>query len=273
ESRLQQLGCLVLSLGAAMRRRDFVSAIITSVAGWPLLARAQQPTTPVSPVLGQPAVDEFMAKELFGVAHPDQLLSFPYTLNPATQKVMKGGSEVPYQVDGSKIIVRATGGIAPNSSHTWSIASGARSAPTQVSVIDGGTYWQIDNTLTAVRIAKAIPITTPAKLVPEQNTPLEEWARIDAPAHVLAPIQGIRHRDGTWTGTGPNYLFTGQQWDPNWVARPVNFPATSATVEVLENGPLRAKIRVSYTAVRGMVGFYPNPGQWQPASLNGFYVF
>ena len=99
-----------------MRRRDFVKAIIASAAGWPLLARAQQPTTPVSPVLGQPAVDAFMAEELFGVAHPDQLLSFPGALNPATQKLMKGGSEVPYQVDGSKIIVRAEGGIAANSS-------------------------------------------------------------------------------------------------------------------------------------------------------------
>ena len=114
--RFEPLRYLVLSLGAAMRRRDFVKAIITSAAGWPLLARARQPTTPVSPVLGQPAVDAFMAEELFWVAHPEQLLSFSGTLNPATQKLMKGGSEVPYQVDGSKIIVRAEGGIAANSS-------------------------------------------------------------------------------------------------------------------------------------------------------------
>ena len=140
-----------------MRRRDFVKAIITSAAGWPLLARAQQPTTPVSPVLGQPAVDAFMAEELFGVTHPDQLLSFPCTLNPATQKVMKDGSEVPYQVDGSKTIVRAEGGITPNSSHIWIIAPGARSAAAQVSVTDGGTYYQIDNGLTAVRVRQNDP--------------------------------------------------------------------------------------------------------------------
>ena len=123
-----------------MRRRDFVKAIITSAAGWPLLARAQQPTTPVSPVVGQPAVDEFMAEELFGVAHPDQLLAFSGVLNPATQKLMKDGIEVPYQVDGSKIIVRMDGGIAANGNHVWWISPGARSAAAQVSVTDGGTY-------------------------------------------------------------------------------------------------------------------------------------
>ena len=153
-----------------MRRRDFVKAIIGSAVGWPLLARAQQPTTPVSPVLGQPAVDAFMAEELFGVAHPDQLLMFPGALNPATQKLMKGGSEVPYQVDGSKIIVRAEGGIAANSSHIWVIASGARAAASQVSVTDGGTYYQIDNGLIAVRAPKTIPVDTPAVLMTDAGS-------------------------------------------------------------------------------------------------------
>ena len=144
-----------------MRRRDFIKTIIASAAGWPLLARALQPTTPVSPVLGQPTTGAFMADELFGIAHPDQLLSFPRTLNPAAQKLMKGGSEVPYQVDGSKIIVRAEGGIAANSSHVWTIATGARSASAQVTVSDGGTYYEVDNGLVAFRTPKTIAVGSP----------------------------------------------------------------------------------------------------------------
>ena len=88
---------------------------------------------------------------------------------------MKGGSEVPYQVDGSKTLVRAEGGIAANSTHVWMTVSGARAAAAQVSVIDGGTYWQIDNTLTAVRVPKTIPVTTPAVIVPDAGVPEEGW--------------------------------------------------------------------------------------------------
>jgi hypothetical protein len=240
-----------------MRRRDFVKAIIASAAGWPLSARAKQPTTkPVSPVLGQAAVDAFMAEELFGVAHPDQLLSFPGTLNPATQKLMKGGSEVSYQVDGSNIIVRAIGGIAAGSTHIWTIKPGARSVSSQVSVTDGGTYYQIENTLIAVRAPKSIPVPIAATWTTQGQ------GIIFPPSQVLAPIQGIRHRDGTWTGLGPNYLYFSStiaysSMGPphNMVRDKMNFPCTQdGTVEILENGPLRAKIRMTYWGLRGSLG-------------------
>ena len=257
ESRFEPLRCLVLSLGAAMRRRDFVKAIITSAAGWPLLARAQQRTTPVSPVLGQPTMNGIIVEELFGVSHPDQILTLSAALNPASQKLMKDGTEVSYQVDGSKILVRAEGGVAANSIHIWWITPGARSAPSQVSVIDGGTYYEVDNGLIAFRTPKTIPVSPPAELGNQQDGPRADM--VYAPSQILGPIQGIRHRDGTWTGTGPNYLICGH-WPFHQVSRcrlgtvywtieadKTNFPATSATVTVLESGPLRAKIRVHTT--------------------------
>jgi hypothetical protein len=241
-----------------MRRRDFVKAIITSAAGWPLLTRAQQRTTPVSPVLGQPTMDGIIVKELFGVSHPDQILMLSATLNPATQKLMKDGTEVSYQVDGSKILVRAAGGIAANSTHVWTIAPGARSAAAQVTVTDGGTYYEIDNGIIAFRTPKTISVSGAVWA----TTDVDE-NRIWTPNTVLGPIQGIRHIDGTWTGTGPNYVYSGQTWTVHTMPptgsyeESPNYPATSATVTVLENGPLRAKIKVAYVALRPAQGGIP----------------
>jgi hypothetical protein len=264
-----------------MRRRDFVKAIITSAAGWPLPTRAQQRTTPVSPVLGQPTMDGIIVKELFGVSHPDQILMLSAALNPATQKLMKDGTEVSYQVDGSKILVRSAGGIAANSTHVWTIAPGARSAAAQVSVTDGGTYYEIDNGLVAFRTPKTIPITTPANLWPD-DPPLQRTF-VYAPDQVLAPIQGIRHRDGTWTGTGPNYLYSGVTphrltTNPTWGPEEIltsNFPAVSAVVDVRESGPLRAKIRISYTAARPAWGAFSG-SDWNqasyPSDTGGYFI-
>jgi hypothetical protein len=255
-----------------MRRRDFVKAIIAAAAGWPFLARAQQPTRPVSPVLGHPEGAAFMAEELFGVAHPDHLLMFPGALNPATQKLMKSGSEVPYQVDGSKIIVRAEGGVAANSRHAWTIASGAASATSQVTVTDGGTYYEMDNGVVAVRTPKTIAVGTPVIMSADPHE-----LRCYAPTQVLSPIQGIRHRDGTWTGIGPNYLYSGAYWHSktpppgDWTHGQSNFPATAATVEVLENGPLRAKIKVSYVAVRQMWLAGYDYDHASPVSNDGYF--
>ena len=75
-----------------------------------------------------------------------------------------------------------------------------------------------------------------------------------SPTAMLAPIQEFRHRDGTWTATGPVYLMEWQGWHPGGLG-PHNWPATApATVEIIENGPLRAKVRVHYVGLRQ--GYY-----------------
>src|SRR5262249_9217200 len=124
--------------------------------------------------------------------------------------------------------------------------------------------------LVAFRTPKTIAVGTPTFLPPDDNDP-DKRNRISAPDAVLGPIQGIRHRDGTWTGTGPNYLYSGRTRNSEWhIDTLMNFPATAATVQILENGPLRAKTLVSYTGLRP--GW--ENGDWNdstPASDNGFY--
>ena len=171
---------------------------------------------------------------------------------------------MPYQVDGSKIIVRVEGGIAANSSHIWMIAPGARSAAAQVSVTDGGTYYQIDNGLIAVRTPKTIPVSTPAVLLNDTGPP----ASLAEKSMPLLRYLPRSRASVIATGRGPalvpticilvNIWHSTQIPDPilDYTNRtaPTNFPAKSATVEVLENGPLRAKIKVTYAAVRPASG-------------------
>src|SRR5215471_580139 len=54
----QRVG-VVLSLGAAMRRRDFIKVIAGSAITGPLVARAQQPAMPVVGFLGTTTPDDF----------------------------------------------------------------------------------------------------------------------------------------------------------------------------------------------------------------------
>ena len=71
------------------------------------------------------------------------------------------------------------------------------------------------------------------------------------PGHPPSRWDVDRHRSRTIYTAGQTWWTT--QHRPKrhaWTRGPCNFPATSATVEVLENGPLRAKIKVSYVALR-----------------------
>jgi hypothetical protein len=157
-------------------------------------------------------VEVFSIHEVFGVAHPTQIIDFDCSKRiDAGRSFMigLGGTEVPFQVlhDG-KIAVEAE--LPPFGEATWKLYTGR--APQQFShgvrINETPAYYEITNGITGVRIARA--------------------------GHPgLAPIQGILYRDGTWTATGPNSLESD--------AKPAGM-----TVRFIERGPLRVVVEVSY---------------------------
>jgi len=160
--------------------------------------------------------------ERFGVAHPDQIVDFDLDtpLDPQAGTVYAcdaDGKEVPCQLleNGKKLALRTD--LAANARKTWKAISGRAPAPyaegVKVAEQDGG--YEITNGLTGVRLpAAAQAIQANGKTV-------------------LAPIQGLRLRDGMWTAKGPNAL---------------SIPGKVKKVEVrfLEKGPLKVLAEVVY---------------------------
>ena len=177
-------------------------------------------------------------------------------------KVFANSTEVPHQAlaDGS-FLVRATGGIAANSTTRWSVlpsrAAGVFAA--QVWVTDTGSLYEIDNGIIAIRVPKTIPCPTPATFV---AAPPEEFRQLfNSPSPILAPIQGIRHRNGTWTGANPNYLYVFYGYNASFTGGSWNWPATvPGVIEFIESGPLRVKVRITYSGLR--------PTSWRNLGVN-----
>ncbi len=215
-------------------------------------------------------VGDLVAQEFFGVAHPDQLLTYdkPTAVDPSTHRLLEGASEVAYQVEGSNVLVRADSGLNANSTRTWSWASGAASITDQVSVTDpGGTYLLMDNGIISVRIAKPITVFSDAHIWGPGNESFYVQHTGTLP-DIPIPIQGVKHVDGTWTATDGTKFITsyyqttteGQTWLP--------FPAISMTTTILENGPLRAVVQVEYIGPLVAI-LYPSTNY--PSDDNGYF--
>jgi hypothetical protein len=102
--------------------------------------------------------------------------------------------------------------LPANGTRTWKLQTGLPPSPLAwgVKIVKETGYYEVSNGLTGVRIAR--PVKT------SKNPP--------------APIQGIQLRDGQWTCRGPNQL---------------SLPAKKMGLRILEEGPLRAAVEVSYT--------------------------
>jgi hypothetical protein len=147
--------------------------------------------------------------EQFGISHPDQIVFFtPATPVANPSLTDDAGKPVPCQcmADG-RIAVRTD--LPAGATKRWTLREGGKPLPAAVAIVRQPGYTEIVNDLVGIRIP-----TVPADLT---TTP--------------APIQGILLRDGTWTAVGPNAM-----------AR----PAKSMQVEILDQGPLVVRAKVSY---------------------------
>jgi hypothetical protein len=161
----------------------------------------------------------FRLCEVFGVSHPRQVVELDYgrTIEGAAYMVGPDGTEVPFQALGNGNILIETD-LPAKTERVYRLIEGRRAAAGgPVQVISSDASFEVTNGITGVRIAR-----------PREAGDL-----------ALAPIQGIRLRDGTWTAPGPNRL---------------TFPAetviTGASARIVEQGSLRVKIEVSYTLTR-----------------------
>lgn len=194
-----------------------------------------------SPLWAEQPPLHFTVAEAFGVDHPDQIIDFDLDqpVDPAQTRVVgPEGEEVPYQLleGGRKLAVRTA--LAANETRTWTLQAGApRVFPAGVIVTERPDGWELTNGLTGVRLPKL------------EQTPDRR--------RVLAPIQGIQLRDGTWAATGPNWLFL-------WIVR-----VRTTSVRFLERGPLKVVAQVTYQCERPPYTY----GQVQLAPAGeGFYT-
>jgi hypothetical protein len=193
--------------------------------------------------------DTLSYTEPFGIGHKRVILALPLAtpVDPAaTRLVDASGKEVPYQVavDGKSILLRTD--IGPRETLTWKLAAGTPAAAdtSLVTVVeDEKNGWiEITNGLTGVRIPKGKTFTDEWALLDDdqKKKALENgWERDQVKKKLgitpknLAPVQGIRLRDGRWTANGPNLLSA----DPL---------CSGMKVEFLARGPLETVVKVHY---------------------------
>ncbi len=166
------------------------------------------------------AAEVFTLREMFGVSHPRQIIDFDLhaPVDPANSYVTgPDGGSVPFQLlRGNKLAVETD--LPAFAERTWNLRTGhspspSNSAASSIQINSTAAWYEITNGLTGVRVTRK----------------------------GLAPLQGIRYRDGIWTGTGPNDLL-----GPN------GLPLTpkAFTIRFLEKGPLKVVLEAAWTFAR-----------------------
>jgi hypothetical protein len=190
----------------------------------------------------------FSLAELFGTSWRDQPIEFRYDggrpPENATRMILQPlGIEVPYQwvsscsdATAKKGCILIRGNLPAKASYTWTLESGkpAATITNPVTLSIRGRNYELTNGLAGVRIV------TPAANPSPYN---------------LAPIQGILLPGGVWTGVGssPNLLYSENRDSAGTVGAPLHTPMYTVTgyhVTVVDSGPLKTALEVSYTFLR-----------------------
>jgi|GEM_PF-807611 len=218
----------------------------------------------------QQILEKFTLTEHFGVSHPDQILTFDLKLpvDPAKTvlyaEAVKAGEaeaagkpgkaegerkaaapnpleEVPYQlIDGGKKMAVRTA-LAANETKIFTLRPGKPKAtdPHAVTVKETPETIEIGSGDAAVRLPNfSTPgLATGTTWANAKTRPLLDLDNYGPDASrqvVMAPVQGVRMHDGTWSGLGPNMMVA------------LANSTVDATVKFLERGPLRTVAQVVY---------------------------
>ncbi|MGE0609612.1 MAG: hypothetical protein AB7O62_21150 [Pirellulales bacterium] len=190
-------------------------------------------------------VQTLTIEEVFGVAHPEQIIDFDLK-QPVDAKncrlVDDQGQEAAYQlIDGGNKLALLTD-LPAGAVKSWKLLAGQPPlAQGDIEIREQPGYFEITNGLTGVRIFHGKP--------EEGRTP--------------GPIQGLRLRSGNWTGTGGSYLRTPSKSTLQRVKEGLDWPyekalghqfgdveAKSIRTEFLERGSLKTVVRVTYLLAR-----------------------
>ena len=183
-------------------------------------------------------------REWLGVTHATQNVEFvlDHPAMPGAGTVLdETDTPVPFQLleQGRKIAIQA--GLRANSKRVWRWYPDRRrllASPPRVQIKKTEEGWEISNELIGFRMPSEQSIKDQAQASGTSRLkPLADLFNYgpDVPrVYALAPLQGVRLRDGTWSALGPNTLVV--------LARQL----TDAKLELLESGPLKIVVRLHY---------------------------
>jgi hypothetical protein len=176
---------------------------------------------------GERTSGELVLQERLEINHPDQVVDFDYATDNFPVYVTDGdGTVIHHQALASgRLALRVRGGLRANEIRRFRIVPGT--APNEpaddadsVRVVETAEDYEIANALVAVRVPK-----------------------VTSPIRPLAPIQGVRLRDGSWIRADPGRsVISDLAGDPLHVE--------DMHVAFLERGPLVATVEVAYQAPR-----------------------
>jgi hypothetical protein len=182
-------------------------------------------------------------REWFGVSHPTQLVEFKLDTPAAGNWQLEDekGNDVQYQLlDQGKRLALCTD-LPAGMTKKWHWLPGRTHQAAAVKQVDSKLIesgLEITNGLVTIRIPSAEAIkNNAAERAQSSLQPLVDLFNYGPPykrLHTLAPLQGVRLRDGSWSGNGPNTLVVYAK------------SLTDAHVDLVESGPLKSIVRLRY---------------------------